>query len=104
MENIFTKLAELANKLDQHDLYIYADKIDLILKSAGDLDEKFEDTNLTLGQANDIISRYSGDDVEVKIYGQPPNEKVILKFPDGGPDAMLTGNEWDRIQVILGIM
>jgi len=111
MKNIFLQLVSLANDLDKKGLYVYANRIDSIVRSAIYTlpPDPFEgaDTQLTTEQINEIIDRWntanSGEDVSVKILGHGDKEKIILQFPSG-PDVELTGADWDRLQVMLGIM
>jgi len=103
-KSILKHLIIIANSLDKRGLYAEANRIDFAIKLATSPDdERVEGTTLTFQQFNDIMKRYT-DDVEVQISGNPPDETVVLKFTDGGPDVTITGDEWDAIQVSLGIM
>lgn len=104
------KLAKLANILDAKGLYDYANELDSILASEWD-DEKWEDTNLTIKEVNSIVDRFNAEgpeSVEVISSGYDPKtygegETITLKFQDG-PPVTISGNEWDKIQVLLGVM
>jgi hypothetical protein len=115
MKNIFVQLVSLANDLDKKGLYSEANRIDTVIKLFAGLeddpfyDEPFEGSSkITNREANNIVDRYlgtplGGEDVEVKVSGQRPDEIVTLKFPTG-PDVTITGDDWDKLQVMMGIM
>lgn len=108
MKNIFLQLAALANDLDKNGLYTYANKIDSIMRSAIYTlpPDPFEgsESKLAPEQVNDIIDRWNaangGEDVEVRVSA---DDRITLKFPSG-PDVELSGDDWDKLQVLMGIM
>lgn len=111
---IIQKFVKIANELDIMGFHDVADKLDEIVVIATEPDygnEKFEDTNLTIAEVNEIIDRFNEDgpdSVEVVSSGYDPKnlgegEKITLNFKDG-ESVIISGHEWDKIQVLLGLM
>jgi hypothetical protein len=110
MKQILQKLADLANEFDTKGLPDAANQIDDIIRFAAEEDwenSKFEGTNMTIKEINDILDRFNALDdpheVNVSVISKEGPELISLEFPVG-PTATVTGEVWDKIQIMLGIM